>query len=219
VRNRSPQSSASAVLGFCLWLVAALWACPAALGSPRLGLTRAKKCGRPGKPLLERGRSRTGRRACCGLFCPRRELKVRQDARVIFVFADMSLMGPGCTKTRAFNLRAESSSQFGQSENQKCWRRLSEEGNREKRFYGYVARVRFHAAWVKGGCCRQADAAAGLPPAPEMPMCPRQFTLGAKSGSYGRHEASMRSIVSSPTNPPAAMKCDLPHTWKPFARI
>src|ERR1700758_595668 len=40
-------------------------------------------------------------------------------------------MGPGRAKTRAFNLVVESSSQFGQSENQKCWRRLSEEGNRE----------------------------------------------------------------------------------------
>ena len=37
----------------------------------------------------------------------------------------------GCAKTPAFNLRVESSSRFGQSENQKCWRRLSEEGNRE----------------------------------------------------------------------------------------
>ena len=37
----------------------------------------------------------------------------------------------GCAKTRAFNLRVESSSQFGQSENEKYWRRLSEEGNRE----------------------------------------------------------------------------------------
>ena len=36
-----------------------------------------------------------------------------------------------CAKTRAFNLLVESSSQFGQSEKQKCWRRLSEEGNRE----------------------------------------------------------------------------------------
>jgi hypothetical protein len=36
----------------------------------------------------------------------------------------------GCAKTRAFNFLVESSSQFGQSENQKCWRRLSE-GNRE----------------------------------------------------------------------------------------
>ena len=43
----------------------------------------------------------------------------------------MSPLGPGCAKTRAFNLLVESSSQFGQSENQKCWRRLSEEGNRE----------------------------------------------------------------------------------------
>ena len=34
-------------------------------------------------------------------------------------------------KTCAFNLLVESSSQFGQSENQKCSRRLSEEGNRE----------------------------------------------------------------------------------------
>src|SRR5215469_18273233 len=32
----------------------------------------------------------------------------------------------GCAKTPAFNLRVESSSKFGQSENQKCWRRLSE---------------------------------------------------------------------------------------------
>ena len=38
---------------------------------------------------------------------------------------------PGCAKTRAFNLVVESSSQFGQSENQKCWRWLSEESNRE----------------------------------------------------------------------------------------
>ena len=38
---------------------------------------------------------------------------------------------PGCAKTRAFNLLVESCSQFGQSKNQKCWRRLSEEGNRE----------------------------------------------------------------------------------------
>jgi hypothetical protein len=36
-----------------------------------------------------------------------------------------------CAKTRAFSLLVESSSQFGQSENQKCWRRLSEEGTRE----------------------------------------------------------------------------------------
>src|SRR6202035_4166359 len=25
----------------------------------------------------------------------------------------------------------------------------------------------FHTAWVKGGCCRQADGTAGLPSAPE----------------------------------------------------
>jgi NAD(P)H-binding len=37
----------------------------------------------------------------------------------------------GCAKTPAFNLRVESSSRFGQYENQKFWRRLSEEGNRE----------------------------------------------------------------------------------------
>jgi hypothetical protein len=30
-------------------------------------------------------------------------------------------LDPGCAKTRAFNFRVESSSQFGQSENQKCW--------------------------------------------------------------------------------------------------
>jgi hypothetical protein len=30
----------------------------------------------------------------------------------------MSQLGPDCAKTRAFNLRVESSSQFGQSENQ-----------------------------------------------------------------------------------------------------
>ena len=34
MRNRSPQSSASALLGFCLWFVAALWACPAVLAAP-----------------------------------------------------------------------------------------------------------------------------------------------------------------------------------------
>jgi hypothetical protein len=43
-----------------------------------------------------------------------------------------SQIDPGCAKTRAFNLLVESSSQFGQSENQKCWRRLSEEDDREK---------------------------------------------------------------------------------------
>jgi Protein of unknown function (DUF1488) len=42
-----------------------------------------------------------------------------------------SQIDPGCAKTRAFDLRVESSSQFGQSENPKCWWRLSEEGNRE----------------------------------------------------------------------------------------
>jgi hypothetical protein len=45
--------------------------------------------------------------------------------------AGFTASDPGCAKTRAFNLLVESSSQFGQSENQKCWRRLSEEGNRE----------------------------------------------------------------------------------------
>jgi hypothetical protein len=39
--------------------------------------------------------------------------------------------GPGCAKTRAFNLRVESSSQFGQSENQNAGDGLSEEANRE----------------------------------------------------------------------------------------
>src|ERR1700746_2292408 len=43
-------------------------------------------------------------------------------------------LAPGitpCAKTPAFNLRVESSSRFGQSENQKYWRRLLEEANRE----------------------------------------------------------------------------------------
>ena len=40
-------------------------------------------------------------------------------------------MGRGCAKTPAFDLRVESSSRFDQSENQKFWRELSEEGNRE----------------------------------------------------------------------------------------
>ena len=44
-----------------------------------------------------------------------------------------SLPDPGCAKIRAFNSLVESSSQFGQSETQKCWRRLSDEGNRENR--------------------------------------------------------------------------------------
>ena len=38
---------------------------------------------------------------------------------------------PGCAKIRAFNSLVESSSRFGQSETPKCWRRLSDEGNRE----------------------------------------------------------------------------------------
>jgi hypothetical protein len=37
----------------------------------------------------------------------------------------------GCAKTPAFNLRVENPFRFGQSENQKFWRRLFEEGNRE----------------------------------------------------------------------------------------
>ena len=45
--------------------------------------------------------------------------------------AVMTAVDRGCAKTAAFNLRVESSSRFSQSENQKCWRRLPEEGNRE----------------------------------------------------------------------------------------
>ena len=45
--------------------------------------------------------------------------------------ASMTAYARGCAKTCAFNLRVESSSQFGQSENQKCWLQPSEEGNRE----------------------------------------------------------------------------------------
>src|SRR5215831_2214488 len=39
-------------------------------------------------------------------------------------------MGRHCCRRRG-NLRVECSSRFGQSENQKFWRRLFEEGNRE----------------------------------------------------------------------------------------
>ena len=45
--------------------------------------------------------------------------------------AKNSGLDPGSAKTRAFNLLVENSSQFSQSENQTCRRRLSEEGNRE----------------------------------------------------------------------------------------
>src|ERR1700720_3013575 len=41
----------------------------------------------------------------------------------------------------------------------------------------------FGPEWVKGGCRRQADGTAGLPPAPEMPCAPRAVTLGAKRRS------------------------------------
>jgi len=40
----------------------------------------------------------------------------------------------------------------------------------------------FGPEWVKGGCRRQADGTAGLPPAPEMPCAPRAVTLGANLG-------------------------------------
>ena len=67
----------------------------------------------------------------------------------------MSGPDPGCAKTPALNLLVESSSQFEQSENQKCWRGLSEEGNRENgstlswlahvfTWPGPKAAVRFH---------------------------------------------------------------------------
>ena len=50
----------------------------------------------------------------------------------------------GCAKTPAFNFRVESSSRFGQSEDQKFWRWLSEEGNRENDSTLFLARARFH---------------------------------------------------------------------------
>src|SRR6516162_7791981 len=55
----------------------------------------------------------------------------REDWTLMGNSAQASGTDRGCAKTPAFNLHVESSSQFGQSENQKCWRRLSEEGNRE----------------------------------------------------------------------------------------
>jgi hypothetical protein len=52
-------------------------------------------------------------------------------ASIIQHHRSASALGPGCVKTPAFNLRVESSSRFGQSENQKFCGRLSEEDNRE----------------------------------------------------------------------------------------
>src|ERR1700720_637495 len=48
----------------------------------------------------------------------------------------------------------------------------------------------FGPEWVKGGCRRQADGTAGLPPAPEMPCAPRAVTLGATSGLMHRSKWS-----------------------------
>src|SRR5215510_10682162 len=48
--------------------------------------------------------------------------------------AGTGLYARGCAKTPTFNLRVENPSRFSQSENQKCWRRLSEEANRENVF-------------------------------------------------------------------------------------
>jgi hypothetical protein len=45
--------------------------------------------------------------------------------------AGTALHARGCAKTPAFILRVESPSRFRQSENQKCWWRLSAEGNKE----------------------------------------------------------------------------------------
>jgi hypothetical protein len=47
------------------------------------------------------------------------------------VVARTAALARGRAKTPAFNLRVESSSRFGESESQKFWRRLYEEGNRE----------------------------------------------------------------------------------------
>ena len=64
-------------------------------------------------------------------------LSGQHNVRYLHQFGEHILTGsftpydPGCAKTREFNLRVENSSQFGLSENQKCWRRVSEEGNRE----------------------------------------------------------------------------------------
>jgi hypothetical protein len=64
---------------------------------------------------------------------PRRRSLLRTDSGRWAFVAGTALHARGCAKTPAFNLRVESSSRFGQSENQKCWRRLSEDGNRENR--------------------------------------------------------------------------------------
>src|SRR5215472_7788841 len=48
--------------------------------------------------------------------------------------AGTGLYARGCAKTPAFNLHVENPSRFSQSETQKCWRRLSEEANRENVF-------------------------------------------------------------------------------------
>jgi hypothetical protein len=67
---------------------------------------------------------------------------------------------PGCAKTRAFNLCVESSSQFGQSENQSAGDGLSEEANRENGSTlswlahvstrpGPIAAVRAYPAWCQ----------------------------------------------------------------------
>jgi hypothetical protein len=48
-------------------------------------------------------------------------------------FFKQTALDRDCVKTPEFNLRAENPSRFSQSENQQCWRRLSEEANRENR--------------------------------------------------------------------------------------
>jgi hypothetical protein len=42
-------------------------------------------------------------------------------------------------------------------------------------FYTQIERRTFHTAWVKGGCGRQADGTAGLPPAPEIARVSRHL--------------------------------------------
>src|ERR1700720_3662891 len=55
----------------------------------------------------------------------------------------------------------------------------------------------FGPEWVKGGCRRQADGTAGLPPAPEMPCAPRAVTLGANSGPHAAVHLVRRGTATS----------------------
>ena len=93
----------------------------------------------------------------------------------------MALRDRGCAKTPAFNLRVENPSRFSQSESQKCWRRLSEEPDRENR----SALTRLAHVFPQPGP-EAGISPAEIPPAHQSPGIPSG--VAAQSGSAAAGE-------------------------------